>query len=189
LSAETVLRKIIYVLLNPVEACLVRYVKDWAGPSSWNMEYGVPIKIQRPPVFFSDKMPDEVELVIHRPPDLRTDLSDRELRAFIRKQAEQQQSDLVAKILASGSTFLGMKRVLKADRHSSPKTPSGLFGMRPTVAGKDKQLRIEALRINKQFLADHETARLQFNTGNRDVVFPHGTYLMRVRFHCNCAPP
>jgi hypothetical protein len=39
LSPETTLRKILYVLLNPVEACLVRCVRDWAGPSSWNTDH------------------------------------------------------------------------------------------------------------------------------------------------------
>jgi hypothetical protein len=140
-------------------------------------------------VFFSKNMPDVVELVIHRPPGVRPDLTDRELRAFIRKEVEQQQSDLAAEIRATGGTFLGMKRVLKADRHDAPKTPSGLFSIRPTVAAKDKQLRIEALRINKKFLAGHEAARLEFKSGNRDVVFPHGTYLMRVRYGCACASP
>ena len=48
LEPEDVLRKLVYTLANPVAAGLVRYCKDWEGPTSWNMEYGVPIRSESP---------------------------------------------------------------------------------------------------------------------------------------------
>jgi hypothetical protein len=39
------------------------------------------------------------------------------------------------------------------------------------------------------FRAEHERCRQAFITGDRNVVFPNGTYLMRVRFGCACASP
>ena len=107
LEPDDILRKLVYVLANPVAAGLVRYCKDWAGPTSWNMEYGVPVKIARPPVFFSDKMPEEVELVIHRPPGLRPDLDDRELRALVRERARDEERKIMGKMLEAGRTSLG----------------------------------------------------------------------------------
>jgi hypothetical protein len=46
---------------------------------------------------------------------------------------------------------------------------------------------IEALQQNARFLEEHEVARRAFVAGNRDVVFPYGAYLMRVRYGCACA--
>jgi putative transposase len=189
LEPDDVLRKLVYVLANPVAAGLVRYCKDWAGPTSWNMEYGVPIKIARPPVFFSKKMPEEVELVIHRPPGLRPDLGDRELRALVRERARAKEREIIGKMAESGRTFMGMARVLKQGRHDTPSTPDERGGIRPTVAGRSKWARIEALQQNARFLVEHEAARRAFVAGSRDVVFPYGTYLMRVRYGCACASP
>jgi putative transposase len=189
LEPDDVLRKLVYTLANTVAAGLVRYCKDWAGPTSWNMEYGVPIKITRPPGFFSKKMPEEVELVIHRPAGLRPDLSDRELRALVRERAHDKEREIIGKMAESGGTFMGMARVLKQDRHHTPSRPDTRGGIRPTVAGRSKWARIEALQQDALFLEAHEAARLAFAAGDRDVVFPHGTYLMRVRFGCACASP
>ena len=189
LEPDDILRKLVYTLANPVAAGLVRYCKDWAGATSWNLEYGVPVKIARPRVFFSKKMPDEVELVIHRPPGLRPDLCDRELRALVRDRAREKERELIGKMTESGRTFMGMPRVLKQDRHETPSSRDERRGIRPTVAGRSKSARVEALRQNALFFAQYEAARLAFQAGNRDVVFPHGTYLMRVRFGCACASP
>jgi putative transposase len=189
LEPDDVLRKVVYALANPVAAGLVRYCKDWAGPTSWNMEYGVAVKIARPPVFFSEKMPDEVELVIHRPPGLRPDLDDRELRALVRERAHEEEREIMGKMRDAGRTFMGMVRVLKQDRHETPSTRDRRGGIRPTVVGRSKWARIEALQRNALFFEEHEVARLAFEAGRRDVVFPHGTYLMRVRFGCACASP
>ena len=189
LSPADMLRKIVYVLLNPVAAKLVRYAWEWGGPSSWGLEYGVPLPIKRPAAFFSDDMPEVVELVIHRPPGLRPDLSDRDLRAFIREETKRQQGDLVAKILAQGGSFLGMQRVLKQPRHDRPSSSGGHFTIRPTVIAGDRQKRIDALAEEAAFRAEHERCRQAFITGDRNVVFPYGTYLMRVRIGCACASP
>jgi hypothetical protein len=82
-----------------------------------------------------------------------------------------------------------MKRVLAQSRCDRPSTPGGYFGIRPTVIAGDKQQRINALAEEALFRAEHEAARLAFKAGNRDVVFPNGTYLMRVRCGCACASP
>ena len=189
LEPDDILRKLVYTLANPVAAGLVRYCKDWSGPTSWNMEYGVPIKIPRPPVFFSKDMPDELELVIHRPAGLRPELTDRELRALVREQAHEKERELIGKMAEAGRAFMGMRRVLKQARHDTPSSRDERRGIRPTIAGRSKWARIQALQQNARFLEEHEIARLAFAAGDRNVVFPHGTYLMRVRFGCACASP
>ncbi|MGH1347837.1 MAG: hypothetical protein ACRBN8_40155, partial [Nannocystales bacterium] len=73
-------------------------------------------------------------------------------------------------------------RVRRQPTDSSPSTRAPRRGIRPTVAGKNKWARIEALQRNEAFLEAHEQARLLFEGGKRNVVFPLGTYLMVQRF-------
>jgi len=44
------------------------------------------------------------------------------------------------------------------------------------------------VRALKEFLKKYREALCRFVTGEKDAVFPAGTYLMRVRVKVNCAP-
>jgi len=189
LTAEDILRKCIYVLLNPVKAGLVRYAWGWEGVTSWHMEYGKPIIIKRPGFFFSKDMPEEVELVIHRPEGLYPGLSDAEARRRLREEVQKEQGDIIAEFRDEGRTFMGMGRVLRQPRHMSPRTRPELGGIRPHFASRSKWHRIEAARDLKRFWAEHKEARLTFESGEHEVEFPPGTYLMKQRFHVNVRPP
>ena len=48
------------------------------------------------------------------------------------------------------------------------------------MACKDKWLRIETLQMDKDFKRDHRQCMERWMAGDRDVVFPLGTYKMRV---------
>jgi hypothetical protein len=189
LEPEDMFRKSVYILMNPVRAGAVRYAWDWGGVHSYHMEYDRPLTVERPSVFFGKTMPERVELVIRRPKGLRPDLDDRELRREIRRQVKKEQGDFAKEFRAQGGTFLGMRRVMKQPRHHSPHDRGQRRGIRPTVVGLSKWARIEALCENKKFFAEHEEARQRFVDGQRDVEFPAGTYLMRVRFGVRCRPP
>jgi hypothetical protein len=63
------------------------------------------------------------------------------------------------------------------------------FTIRPSVIAGDRQKRIDALAEEAAFRAEHERCRQAFIADDRNVVFPNGTYLMRVRFGCACASP
>ena len=62
-------------------------------------------------------------------------------------------------------------------------------GLNPHVASRDTGRRIEALERLKAFLNAYAAALRSFAGGEREVVFPFGTYGMRVRFAVNCAGP
>jgi putative transposase len=188
LETEDVEARCIYALLNPVAAGLVRYAWDWTGVTSWNMEYGVPITVKKPDFFFSKKMPDEVKVVITRPEGLHPGMSDRDARGELRRVAKAKQGDLIAEFKRKGGTYMGMKRVLRQPRNTIPNSSLQRRGIRPHIACRSKWARIEALQNLKGFWAAHEAARLDHHAGN-DAVFPHGTYLMRVRCNCKVRPP
>jgi hypothetical protein len=189
LDTATVLEKNSYVLTNAVKHGLVRYAWDWPGVTSWYMEYGVPKTIKRPDFFFSEGMPEEVQVTITRPPGLFPELNDREARAKVREHARAEQSRLLGEFKKQGRTFLGPRRVLRQSRHDAPKKGPKLGGIRPHVATRDAELRAKALKELKDFWRDHEAARLAFREGHRDVEFPPGTYLMKKRHKVRIRPP
>ena len=179
LDVETVLRKCAYVLLNPVEAGLVRYAWDWPGVTSWGLEYGKPLKVKRPEGFFSEDMPDEVEVVIHRPEGLYPDADDTEARRRLRAHVEELQSELVAKKRHEGHTFLGAGRVMRQPRDNKADIPRAKI--RPHIASKDPKQRVNAILELVRFWEDHRKARLAYKDDQRDqreVEFPLGTWWM-----------
>jgi putative transposase len=185
---ESRLERCVYMLVNAVKAELVRYAWEWPGASSWGLEYGKPITIRRPERFFSKDMPEEVQIVLHRPPGVRDDLDDRELRSSIREEVRRRQGDIAAEVRAAGRTFLGVKRVLRCSRRAVPKARP-LFGMHPEVAAGDKELRIAALARNAIFRAEYELTRERRRSGDYTAIYPYGTYLARVRENAPCHGP
>ena len=57
----------------------------------------------------------------------------------------------------------------------------------PRVAGRDKWKRIEALGRLVEFLHSYRIAWKARRAGKGGVVFPHGTYLLRVLHGVPCA--
>lgn len=188
LDAPTRVEKCLYVLLNPVRHQLVRYAWDWPI-SSYGLEYDVEYEIPRPKIFFSKRMPETVKLVLRRPPGVRPDLDDRQLRSWIRHEAKRRQGDIAAKLRAEGRSFLGLHRVLRMSRRSHPRDRRIRNGFAPRVAGRDPAARQAHLQRLEKFEQDHEAARLAWLAGDRTHVFPHGTWLARVRYGLPCHPP
>ena len=181
-DGDTIEQKCLYTLCNAVKDGLVSHPARWEGASSWGMEYGKREYISRPKIaFFKTMRPTEV-LVLVRPEALYPELSDAEARARLREKATERSHAYMKKLRKKGGAVMGMARVRKQPRDSSPLTRAPRRGIRPTVAGANKWARIEALQRNAEFLADHEAARLEFEKGNHDVRFPIGTYLMVQRY-------
>ena len=88
---------------------------------------------------------------------------------------------------SSGRAFLGVRRVLAQRPFDRPALAKPRRGLNPRIAGRDKWKRIEAISRSRAFLADHRIALLAFARGVRSVVFPHGTYWMRVIHGVRCA--
>ena len=175
----------LYTLCNVVAAGLVPLPEYWEGVCSWRMEYGDTKVIRRPEGFFRTSMREEEVLELHRPEDLYPELDDDEARAKLREKAKERSYGIAEQIRSKGGGFMGMKRVRKQPWKSSPFTRAPRRGIKPTVAGKNKQKRIDALQANTQFYEEHRDARKRFEAGERDVEFPAGTYLMAKRFGVN----
>ena len=90
---------------------------------------------------------------------------------------------------AEGKAFLGRRAVRKQSRHGYPSSKAPRFKLSPTVAASNRQLRTERLQKTKQWRAHYAEARAQWLAGNRDVLWPHGTYAMRLYHSVPCHPP
>jgi hypothetical protein len=181
--------KIAYTMANPVEAALVRNGHRWPGlRRAWPSK---PRTIRKPWFFFrgkddGGKWPESAVLEFHRPPGY-DELSDDELAAQVKGAIDQRESQFRAKYDAEKRPFLGRKGVLRQSRYGRPATREQRFGISPKVACRDTWRRIERLKANRHWLDDYSSALVRWRGGDRDVVFPAGTYLMRVLHGARCA--
>lgn len=190
-EAGDVLRKMVYVLANPVEAGLVRRASDWPGLwSDPRLIGGKPLKVRRPAGFFDEKgnMPDVVELQLVPPPGIKEHATFVEFLLESLAEAEQRATQ---RIEGEGRSFLGVAGVLSQNVDSRPASCPASWGQRrqlkPRVACVDKWKRIETLQRLKEFVSAYKAALAAWRSGARDALFPPGTWHMRVVHGACCA--
>jgi REP element-mobilizing transposase RayT len=181
---DAVVDKVGYTLLNPVSAGLVERAEQWTGLRMWWGD--APITVARPPVFFSPKgkVAKSATLELVPPPQLAAVDADGGVARMTAHLAERE-----AQLRAEIGAFLGMDAVNDQKWWESPTTFAKRRGLQPRVATRNKWRRIEALQRDKHFLAAYREARDLWLTGDRNVIWPYGTYGMRVFHEVRCAPP
>ncbi|HYD53900.1 MAG TPA: hypothetical protein VEA99_14785 [Gemmatimonadaceae bacterium] len=188
LTPAAVVEKAAYVLANPVAAGLVRRGSEWpgvwGGAGVGGMLGG---QVRRPPGFFrvDGPMPETAELVLSCPPGFESidDFGDQLADEVARLEARA-----VRRMSIRGKSFLGARRVLAQDPLAQPTSREPRRGLSPRVAARDRWKRVEALTRLEAFVRSYRQAWRAFSRGVRDVVFPHGTYWMRVAHGVRCAP-
>jgi REP element-mobilizing transposase RayT len=187
ITPQDVLEKMTYVLANPVEAGLVRRAKEW--PGLWSAPKrigGAPVQLRRPKHFFREEgpMPTTVRLELTCPPGFE---SVEALRKALSSALHEREEAAAERIDAEGRSFLGVSRVLAQDHDGRPRTIEPRRVLNPQLACRDKWKRAEAIQRLKKFRDGYRYAWLAFARGVRNIVFPHGTYWMRVMFEVSCA--
>ena len=115
-----------------------------------------------------------------RPPILPK-LSDAELRAEVLRRAHERERKAEAVRRQEGRKVLGMKGVREQHWAAIPQSRDDMFRPVPRAAG-NKWAVEEAARRCEEFVADYREARGRWIAGEREVVFPRGTFLMRELF-------
>jgi putative transposase len=188
-TPSDIVEKSAYVLANPVAAGLVRRARKWPGlwsnPSTIASE---PLRFKRPLHFFRKKgsMPEQAELELVAPPVFSgpTAYVDQ-----VRQALEVAEARARARAAASGKGFVGETRVLKVQTSARPTSHEERRGLRPRVACRDKWKRIEVLKRLAAFVADYRLALRAWRAGQVGVMFPAGTYMVRVTHGVACAAP
>jgi putative transposase len=181
---EAILDKTTYALANPVAAGLVRRARRW--PGLWSSPDSIGTQgclVKRPNHFFDPdgSMPESVTLTLSTPPGFHSAAAFREQLSSALSAAEDEAS-------TKFGTFLGVPRILKQRWTARASSPEPLGRLNPRVAGRNKWKRIERLTRLASFLADYRAALQDWRAGNRDTLFPAGTYLMRLACGVHCAP-
>jgi REP element-mobilizing transposase RayT len=187
-SMSDVIAKVAYVLANPVEAGLVQHGRDWPGLRTAPEQLGsATIVARRPKKFFrpNGDMPETVSLALTAPAGFASaaEFQARAAKATYALEAERRREHELA-----GRSFLGRARILTQSPFARPAPGEPRRTLSPRVAAKDKWKRIEALGRWVGFTRAYRGAWNALQAGVRDVVFPVGTYLMRIRFGVRCAP-
>ncbi|HEX9242030.1 MAG TPA: transposase [Anaeromyxobacter sp.] len=186
-STEDVIRKAAYVLANPVAAGLVQHGRDWPGVRTAIEQLGsATVAAKRPSGFFSatGDLPESVELEWTPPPGFA---SGRDFRDAVAAETRALEDETRRAFASQGRKFLGRTRVLRQSPFSRPAAIEPRRKLNPRVAAFDKWKRIEALSKLVRFVREYRTALRSLKAGVRDVVFPAGTYLMRVAYGVPCA--
>jgi putative transposase len=176
---EDVLDAVVYTLTNPVTAGLVERASDWPGSSSWQLMGAGPVRMMRPEDYFSPRgvMPESVELCVVAPPTASFG-TEAEWIARVKSRVEAVEEE--ARVKRAGEPVLDVAGVLGQAHTSSPTTPAERSKLRPTLACKDRTTRIAKLEELQSFRFKYRSARIAFAKGDRSVVFPEGTYRLRL---------
>ncbi|MGE0785156.1 MAG: hypothetical protein AB7S26_05660 [Sandaracinaceae bacterium] len=188
LDVEAQVAQLIYSVVNPVAAGLVRSPEEMPG---WTFDFGLwktgPIEVARPDVYYDPKRSEpSLPLVFTAPPLLYRaaggDLD--KLVHHMRRGTEYAVREL--RVARKGRPVMGAKAVTRIHPWNEPRTMRESGGQRvPTfkigASGLTRRtMQIQASLEVRGFRAEYRDARLRRRAGE-DVPMPHGTYLMKVQ--------
>lgn len=196
LTPDVIVAKMAYVVANATLAGLVRFAEEWPGAMSRVRDIGARVvRAERPALWFdaeseSVDWPDVVELPIVMPKAvLAVHGSIEAAQGAIADVVKELEREASAEAKKRGRPFMGAERAVKVkitERGSSWE----LFGARnPTfAAGGDPEVAHEAVERLHAFRTAYREALAKWCAGDRDVVFPAGTWWMRVHHRARCVP-
>jgi REP element-mobilizing transposase RayT len=185
-SPTDVADKAAYVLANPAAAGLVRRGREW--PGLWSAPESIgggPLRAIRPATFFRGDgyLPERVELELTAPPGFQ---SAEEFRDQVASALAALEERARRDREAEGRGVVGVARVLAQKPTARPASGEPRRALNPRIAARDKWKRIEALSRLVEFLVDYREAWRARRAGATGVLFPAGTYLMRVAHGAAC---
>ena len=175
-----VLDKLAYLMANPVAAQLVERGEDWPGIRRMWDPCHTQVTVDRPTIFYrpEGKMPASATLTFTRPPAFAK-LDDHKAAKALGKLVLKRERQERKRIASEDRQFVGVEAILRQRLTSTPNTNAKRFGLNPRIGAKNKWSRIEAVRRLKSCLNDYREAWEEWRGGNRNVVFPAGTYALR----------
>ena len=185
---EDILDKIVYTACNPVAAGLVAKADHWPGLMAYQAEKV--LKAARPDMFFrKDGDMAESASITMTPPPLKTKPPQQNHKEQIVNLVRNEEMRIQTEMAKLGRAFMGKAAVLGQKVTDAPFTKEARRGLNPNVACKSKWHRIEALRRLKSFVNEYKEALKEWRRGNREVVFPAGTYALRIHASVRCFNP
>jgi len=212
-DADAVIDKLGYLISNATAAGLVATPEEWPGLRTLAQDMGTrTLAAERPRFFFRsedqeedgaddsarararrragprDVLPPHESVDVTVPPQF-AHMPEADFRALVQRVVDERVRDVHAARQQRGLTrFLGVDAILAQDPSDTPGGTMPDGSLNPRVACKDKWRRIQMLQGLAAFWQAHREAYLRFRAGQRQVLFPAGTYGARVFYGARCAP-
>jgi putative transposase len=186
-TLDDVFNSVVYTLANPVTAHLVERVREWPGATSVKQMSGLAKEVKRPIGYFREDgvMPRKVKLRV-TPIHARCASPDAwRLRVF--DALATKESAASEERAATGKRVVGFSALVSMSAFEQPKTTEKKRTLRPAIACKDKWKRVAAIASLKRFRLAYRLAREAFVKRQPDVIFPAGTWMMRL-LGATCEP-
>jgi len=183
-TAEAVAHQVAYAMVNPTAAGLVWRPEQWPGLNPSVHEFGRrTLSAGKPDYYFTGKTWAAGGSVKLELPTQWFDGED-EARAAIERSLRAQLAGARAEIRRRGWRVMGPVRARNVSPYRRAKTFEARGSLRPHVAAGPGQTeaRIAALQQLIEFRRRHREAKRRWCAGDRDVVFPAGTFWM-VKHH------
>lgn len=184
-TPRAIVEQIAYAIANPVKAGLVHCSKDWPGLTAAVRDIGNrSMSAARPDFYFTGEQWNEhreasLELVL---PTRLAKIGAQRAHALLAAELERQEIAARAEVKSQGWTVMGAVAAANTSPYRQAKSWRQLGKLVPHIAAGtgEREARIDAIRELKAFRAAYRAAKEEWIAGNRDVVFPAGTYWMRV---------
>jgi REP element-mobilizing transposase RayT len=175
---DDVLEKIAYLAANPVEAGLVESPEEWPGVLFIPSDEVRVIRVRRPKAYFGEDSaaPEEIELWIVPPPRIAN------LAARVAAAVHARVAAARTKMREAGWNFLGRAAVLATSFVGRAKSFEKTRQLVPQIGAIRPDLRRTLLAAQRAFRQAYHDALDRWRDGLRSVVFPLGTWWMKV-FH------
>jgi putative transposase len=185
-----------YTASNPVSAFAVEFGRDWPGLRTQAKDMGHEgDELRRPGHFFRHRsgeyrgdLPDKVTLRCELPPCVSPDRRGAFIHA-VERAIGAAEADARADAKAKGARFMGAAacRRMSPDHRATSPEPHGP-GTGPSRVLADDDVTRQALDAEYEgFLEAYRAARHAWEAGDREVVFPEGSWLIVRRHRACCA--
>lgn len=184
LTPEATERKTTYVAANPTLHGIVRHSLEWAG-SLWAPDQaGLRKVFRRPPELAQSRVfPPEVELIVPAPAT-DSNLTATEVRSKYRRLRNAAEAQKARELRRESKRFIGRHRAMKISVRYQPDEPKR-GDLNPLFASKDAAALRAAVLTRQSFLKRHRNRLEASRRGERDIVWPPGTYQ---KFHLQGMP-
>ena len=186
-----VMDKVVYTLVNPVNAGLAKEHHLWPGAISNAAQIAAGrISTRRPKKFFAKTKDPELlhrELILKPGPGEGV-LSPEDYGKLICERVKAEEARIAEAREAKKLPWFGRRKCLELNPYDAPVEPWTPFSRRPKVSTKNEEARRYRILRQKRFAELHEEAKKKFREGHRNVAFPEGTFFLWVYFKVPIEP-
>jgi len=175
---EETFMDLVYTIVNPVSAGLVKHADIWPGFTTAGWRFGEERRFRRPSWFFDPKeMRDTESLTLVRPPVFK-DLSDAVLYARLEAEVRRRELDVQQAVRRSDGRFVGLVKLARQHWDSVARSFEERFHVTPKVAASSPWKRLAQLNRDRDWERQYAEARARLRKG-LDAVFPAWVYQLR----------